>query len=121
MQFRFGRWRSAAWPQPGIVDAGVRVRQADWHPVMDFVKPAMWMFEGQPGWAQAFVDGYRLSARWPRCWPERLAVATGLELLAGVDYWARVNDQPMRDDYVRRLRAWVRSEGVDHVWSWAPK
>lgn len=90
------------------------VRRVD--PVMDFVKPAMWMFGGRPEWAQAFVDGYRLSAMWPDRWPERLAVATGLELLTGVEYWARVKDQPMRKDYVRRLRAWVRSEGVDHVW-----
>lgn len=90
------------------------VRRVD--PVMDFVKPAMWMFEGQPEWAQAFVDGYRLFAQWPQRWPERLAVSTGLELLTGVNYWARVNDQSMREDYVRRLRVWLRSDGVNHVW-----
>lgn len=85
-------------------------------PVMDFVKPAMWMFEKHPRWADAFVGGYRTVSEWPQRWSERLAVTSGLELLTGVDYWARVSDQLMRDDYLRRLRAWVRSDGVDHVW-----
>lgn len=85
-------------------------------PVMDFVKPAMWMFEDRPRWAESFVSGYRTLGEWPQRWSERLAVATGLELLTGVDYWMRVRDQPMCDDYVRRLRAWVRSDGADHVW-----
>ncbi|QUH05017.1 aminoglycoside phosphotransferase family protein [Saccharopolyspora erythraea] len=86
-------------------------------PVMDFVKPAMWMFADQPEWAEAFIDGYRASNRWPAAWSERLAVATGLELLTGVEYWVRVADHAMRENYLRRLRAWVQSDGVDHVWS----
>ncbi len=86
-------------------------------PVMDFVKPAMWMFPNQPDWAEAFADGYRAAGLWPACWSERLAVATGLELLTGVEYWTRVADHAMREDYLRRLRAWVRSDGADHVWS----
>lgn len=85
-------------------------------PVMDFVKPAMWMFEDQPGWAEAFVDGYRSMGDWPDLWSQRLAVAFGWELLTGVDYWSRVNEVVMREDYLRRLRAWVRSDGADHVW-----
>lgn len=84
-------------------------------PAADFVKPAMWMFEGRPEWRDAFLDGYDTSGL--RCWSERLSVATGLELLTGVDYWSRVNDQAMRDDYLRRLRAWVRSDGAEHVLS----
>ncbi len=86
-------------------------------PAMDFVKPAMWMFEGRPEWADAFADGYGIAKAQPPCWPERLSVATGLELLTGVDYWTRVRDEAMREDYLRRLRAWVRSDGVRHVWS----
>jgi len=85
-------------------------------PVMDFVKPTMWMFEGRSGWAEAFGDGYRETGGWPQRWSERMAVATGWELLTGVDYWTRVKDQPMREDYLRRLRAWVRSDGVGHGW-----
>ncbi|SFB64756.1 Phosphotransferase enzyme family protein [Amycolatopsis marina] len=85
-------------------------------PVMDFVKPAMWMFEDQPWWAERFVCGYRSVGGWPQLWSERLAVATGLELLTGVNYWTRVRDLSMREDYVRRLRVWVRSDGVDGVW-----
>ncbi|MGH3567093.1 MAG: phosphotransferase family protein [Pseudonocardia sp.] len=85
-------------------------------PVMDFVKPAMWMFDKHPRWAEAFIGGYRSAGELPQRWSERLAVVSGLELLTGVDYWKRVNDHSMRDDYVRRLRAWVRSDGVDHVW-----
>ncbi|WP_172803219.1 aminoglycoside phosphotransferase family protein [Alloactinosynnema sp. L-07] len=85
-------------------------------PVMDFVKPAMWMFDGQPGWAEAFVDGYRSAGAWPDRWSQRLAVASGWELLTGVDYWSRVRDTAMREDYLRRLRAWVRSDGAGHVW-----
>jgi Ser/Thr protein kinase RdoA (MazF antagonist) len=85
-------------------------------PVMDFVKPAMWMLAGRPTWVEAFADGYRAVAGWPQRWAERLAVVTGLELLTGVEYWTRVGDRAMREDYLRRLRAWVRSEGADHVW-----
>lgn len=85
-------------------------------PVMDFVKPAMWMFTEEPAWADAFVDGYRSAGAWPDRWPERLSVATGLELLTGVQYWTQVADHAMREDYVRRLRAWVRSDGAAHVW-----
>jgi aminoglycoside phosphotransferase (APT) family kinase protein len=90
------------------------VRRVD--PVMDFVKPGMWMLAGRPDWAEAFEDGYREVAGWPERWPERLAVATGLELLTGVGYWAQVGDHQMRDDYLRRLRDWVRSDGSGHVW-----
>ncbi|MFB9802140.1 aminoglycoside phosphotransferase family protein [Streptomonospora salina] len=86
-------------------------------PVMDFVKPAMWMFPDRPKWAKAFAEGYRSTAEWPCRWTERLAVATGLELLTGVEYWTRVADHAMREDYVRRLHAWVGSGGADHVWS----
>ena len=86
-------------------------------PVMDFVKPAMWMFPDQQSWAEAFADGYRAAGPWPACWSERMAVATGLELLTGIEYWTRVADHAMREDYLRRLRAWVRSDGADHVWS----
>lgn len=85
-------------------------------PAMDFVKPAMWMFEGRPEWTDAFVDGYGLADASPPYWLERLSVATGMELLTGVDYWMRVNDRGMREDYLRRLRSWVRSDGVKHVW-----
>ncbi|WP_222844664.1 phosphotransferase family protein [Saccharomonospora sp. CUA-673] len=86
-------------------------------PVMDFIKPAMWMFPDQQSWAEAFADGYRAAGPWPACWSERMAVATGLELLTGVEYWTQVADHAMREDYLRRLRAWVRSDGADHVWS----
>lgn len=86
-------------------------------PVMDFVKPAMWMFPDQPEWAEAFADGYRTVGAWPVCWSERLAVATGLELLTGVEYWTRIADHAMREDYLRRLQAWIRSDGADHVWT----
>ena len=48
------------------------VRRVD--PVMDFVKPAMWMVAGRPGWADAFADGYRAAGAWPDRWAERLAV-----------------------------------------------
>jgi aminoglycoside phosphotransferase (APT) family kinase protein len=85
-------------------------------PVMDFVKPAMWMLGGRPAWAEAFADGYRAAGGWPHRWNERLAVVTGLELLTGVEYWTRVGDRAMLDDYLRRLRTWVRSDGADHVW-----
>lgn len=86
-------------------------------PVMDFVKPAMWMFAERPAWADAFADGYRSAGTWPERWSERLSVATGLELLTGVQYWIRVADHEMREDYLRRLRAWVRSDGAAHVWA----
>lgn len=85
-------------------------------PVMDFVKPAMWMFENHPQWAEQFASGYQTVSELPERWPERLSVAVGLELLTGVDYWTRVNDPAMRDDYLRRLRAWVRSGGAVHGW-----
>lgn len=91
------------------------VRRVD--PVMDFVKPAMWMFPGQSARAEAFIDGYRAGGRWPQRWTERLSVATGLELLTGVEYWTRVADQGMREDYLRRLRAWVESDGAAHAWT----
>ena len=86
-------------------------------PVMDFVKPAMWMFTDRPAWSEAFVDGYRSARTWPEHWSERLSVATGLELLTGVPYWTRVADHGMREDYLHRLRAWVRSDGTAHVWA----
>lgn len=86
-------------------------------PVMDFVKPAMWMFTERPAWAEAFMDGYRAVGQWLALWSERLAVTTGLELLIGVEYWTQVADHAMREDYLRRLRAWVRSDGAAHVWS----
>lgn len=85
-------------------------------PVMDFVKPAMWMFEKHPQWAEQFANGYQTVSELPQQWPERLAVASGLELLTGVDYWTRVSDLSMRDDYLQRLRAWVRSGGAVHGW-----
>ncbi|MGH3889763.1 MAG: phosphotransferase family protein [Pseudonocardiaceae bacterium] len=85
-------------------------------PVMDFVKPAMWMLAGRPAWAEVFADGYRAVGGWPERWTERLAVVTGLELLTGIEYWTRVGDRQMRQDYLRRLRVWVRSDGADHVW-----
>ncbi|MEU0519362.1 aminoglycoside phosphotransferase family protein [Streptosporangium sp. NPDC006007] len=85
-------------------------------PVMDFVKPAMWMFEKRPQWAEQFVSGYRMVSELPQLWHERLSVAGGLELLTGVDYWTRVSDRSMRDDYLQRLRAWVRSDGAVHMW-----
>jgi aminoglycoside phosphotransferase (APT) family kinase protein len=84
-------------------------------PAMDFVKPAMWMFEENPEWTDAFAEGYGLAAS-PSCWLERVSVAAGLELLTGVDYWTRVKDREMRADYLRRLRSWVRSDGARHVW-----
>ena len=86
-------------------------------PAMDFVKPAMWMFPTQRSWAEAFAEGNRSVGAWPVCWSERLSVATGLELLTGIEYWTRVADHGMREDYLWRLRAWVRSDGADHVWS----
>lgn len=85
-------------------------------PVMDFVKPAMWMFEKHPRWAEQFLSGYQTVSELPQRWPERLSVVSGLELLTGVDYWTRVNDPAMRDDYLQRLRAWVRSGGAAHGW-----
>ena len=85
-------------------------------PVMDFVKPAMWMLAGRPTWIEAFADGYQSVGGWPERFAERLAVVTGLELLTGVEYWTRVGDNAMREDYLHRLRAWVRSEGADRVW-----
>lgn len=90
------------------------LRWAD--PVLDFVKPAMWMFERRPGWAEAFTGGYRAAGEWPRRWAERFAVASGLELLLGLDHWARTGERAMYDDYLRRLRTWVRSDGADHAW-----
>jgi aminoglycoside phosphotransferase (APT) family kinase protein len=86
-------------------------------PVMDFVKPAMWIFTHRPGWAEAFVEGYRATGGWPARWPQRISVASGLELLTGVEYWTRVSDQEMREDYLQRLWTWVRSDGETHVWS----
>lgn len=91
------------------------VRRVD--PVMDFVKPAMWIFTNRPAWGEAFVDGYRAEGEWPTRWSGRVAVATGLELVTGVEYWTRVADREMREDYLRRLRLWVRSDGAAHVWS----
>ncbi|MEV5835079.1 aminoglycoside phosphotransferase family protein [Nocardia sp. NPDC052112] len=86
-------------------------------PVMDFVKPAMWMFEQRPSWAHAFAEGYAAVAGWPDTWEQRMSVATGLELISGVDYWARVNARDMFDDYSRRLHGWVSSGGSEHAWS----
>jgi aminoglycoside phosphotransferase (APT) family kinase protein len=40
-------------------------------PVMDFVKPAMWMFEKYPKWAGQFVSGYQTVCELPQRWPER--------------------------------------------------
>lgn len=85
-------------------------------PVMDFVKPAMWMFAGRPAWAEVFMDGYKSAGSWPTRWAERLAVAAGLELLTGVEYWTRVGDHQMREDYLRRLRAWVLARGASDLW-----
>src|SRR5690606_28626214 len=91
------------------------VRWAD--RVMDFVKPAMRMVAERPGWGGACADGCRSAGTWPGRWSERVSVATGLELLTGVQYWIRVADHEMREDYLRRLRAWVRSDGAAHVWA----
>ncbi|WP_281420934.1 aminoglycoside phosphotransferase family protein [Saccharopolyspora endophytica] len=84
-------------------------------PVMDFVKPAMWVCEGQPDWAASFVAGYWSVAGCPEQFGERLSVATGLELLTGVLFWARVGEAGMRADYWRRLERWVSSDGADHA------
>lgn len=103
--------------QGGAFRALLDLEHVRWvDPVMDFVKPAMWIFDGRPAWAEAFVDGYRSAAGWPQGWPIRIAVATGLELLTGVAYWIQVGDDSMREDYQRRLSHWVRSEGEAHVW-----
>ncbi|KIA61365.1 hypothetical protein FG87_31195 [Nocardia vulneris] len=85
-------------------------------PVMDFVKPAMWMFAQRCDWAGAFADGSASVAGWPRWWEPRISVATGLELISGVDYWAQVGDRDMFEDYSRRLRAWLNSDGAEHAW-----
>ncbi|MFX0576933.1 phosphotransferase family protein [Nocardia nepalensis] len=86
-------------------------------PVLDFVKPAMWMFEDRPEWAEAFASGYTSVAGWPQLWEQRISVATGLELISGVDYWAQVGDWDMFEDYSRRLGVWLDSDGAEHVWS----
>jgi hypothetical protein len=90
------------------------IRRVD--PIMDFVKPAMWVFGGRPEWARAFVEGYQAGGGGLSLWRERLTVATGLELLSGVGYWRRVGDRAMLEDYLRRLVRWVESTGADTGW-----
>lgn len=85
-------------------------------PAMDFVKPGMWVFEEHPEWCAAFLAGYESAAGRGERWAERVSVATGLELLTGVNYWTKVGADDMRQDYVRRLQAWVRSDGVSGAW-----
>jgi aminoglycoside phosphotransferase (APT) family kinase protein len=85
-------------------------------PAMDFVKPAMWIFEKHPEWFAAFLKGYEaVGGRGPR-WAERVSVATGLELLTGVQYWMEVGAVEMFQDYLHRLEDWIRSDGADGVW-----
>ncbi|MEU6190239.1 aminoglycoside phosphotransferase family protein [Nocardia sp. NPDC047038] len=91
------------------------LRWAD--PVSDFVKPAMWMFDDHPEWAVSFADGYRTVAGTPTRWEERISLATGWELLTGVGYWTSVGDDVTLQDYLARLRRWVASDGISHVWS----
>lgn len=96
-------------------------------PVMDFVKPALWMFSideksadsaTSRAHARVFLEGYEeTAAKMPQRWAERVSVATGLELLSGVQYWIRVGDEEMRADYTQRLHAWVSSAGAVHTWS----
>lgn len=90
------------------------IRRVD--PVADFVKPAMWMLAGRPGWTAAFADGYAAVGGWPAGWERRLAVAYGAELLSGIDYWARVGAGDMLVDYLHRLITWVDSRGAGSVW-----
>jgi aminoglycoside phosphotransferase (APT) family kinase protein len=86
-------------------------------PAMDFVKPGMWIFGDHPEWRASFLDGYRSTAGANEYWGERMSVATGLELLSGVHYWTRVDAEDMRRDYLRRLKAWVDSDGENSAWS----
>jgi aminoglycoside phosphotransferase (APT) family kinase protein len=84
-------------------------------PAMDFVKPGMWVFDDHPEWSDSFIDGYDMEAGHRVQWRERVSVATGLELLTGIEYWARVGADDMRRDYLRRLQDWVRSDGLDRA------
>lgn len=85
-------------------------------PAMDFVKPGMWVFDDHPEWSEPFLSGYDAEVGDRVQWAERVSVTTGLELLTGVEYWTRVSAEDMRQDYLRRLQAWVRSDGVDSAW-----
>jgi aminoglycoside phosphotransferase (APT) family kinase protein len=91
------------------------VRWAD--PVLDFVKPAMWIFDRFPQWAGGFVRGYAGVAGRPPGWEGRISATTGWELLSGIVYWAQVEDAAMSADCLRRLTHWVASDGREHVWS----
>jgi aminoglycoside phosphotransferase (APT) family kinase protein len=85
-------------------------------PVMDFVKPAMWMFADRADWAALYKHGYQARRGLPPLWAERLSVCMGLELLTGVGYWHRVGASAMAQDYSSRLRRWVDSHGVVTGW-----
>ena len=85
-------------------------------PVRDFVKPAMWIFEAHPFLLEPFTAGYRSVLPWPSNWDVRMSTATGWELLTGVRYWTRTGNSAMRDDYIRRLRHWVDTEGGGQTW-----
>ena len=91
------------------------VRWAD--PVLDFVKPALWIFDRFPQWSSGFARGYAGVAGRPQGWEARISAATGWELLAGIVYWTQVEDAAMSADYLRRLTHWVASDGWEHVWS----
>ncbi|MGJ7905512.1 phosphotransferase family protein [Actinopolyspora sp. H202] len=81
-------------------------------PAMDFVKPRMWIFDELPHLAEPFLAGYGSVAGRPPRWEQRLSVATGLELLTGVEYWTRARAAGMRADYLQRLKNWVREVGT---------
>ncbi len=85
-------------------------------PIMDFVKPAMWMFGDRPDWAEAYAQGYETPRGLPRRCTERFSVCMGLELLTGVEYWQQVGNPAMAQDYSTRLRRWVDSGGAVTGW-----
>lgn len=86
---------------------------------MDLVKPGLWMLPRNPDWREAFEDGYAAAAGQRPRWDERLCLATGLELLTGIEYWTRAGDSALLADYTEALTRWVRSQGEEHAISWA--
>lgn len=90
------------------------LRWAD--PVMDFVKPTMWMFPDRAEWAAAYLRGYEAGLGRPERWTERLSVCMGWELLTGIGFWERVGEGSMAADYELRLRRWVASAGTEAGW-----
>ena len=91
----------------GIVD----FEQArSWEPVSDFVKPEILVFSNYVTFKDDFLSSYQETIGLPEHFEARLRVAIGLEVLSGLPFFHRWNDQSAFDIYVGVLRRLLEGE-----------